>query len=468
MKDIKLWYAYNEKDEVVRIEDIKEDEKYHCPCCGEGVYPKALNSKKVTMHFCHENGKSCSINGGENFIHKFVKEVAFQKGQQIKVNTEDGIKEYTIDEIIQEKSYKTSLGDYRPDITLLTKEGERIFIEICNTNRKSIDKYWGKWLYLSNMVIELKAKDLINNKFEIGILEPIFPTFENMSNSDWKSLTGHSVTAEERRKFLTNLYKNIYDWKNGKDNLDDIAFIIMRGVEYLFNKFTVDAFIDKYICSGIDKEIILETVNNNTKIWGIIRAGNYSKFSKIIKSLERIFNIEYKSVGVYRRPSRKYPYGEHPTEYYKIKDTKIKWNWEYGDSINFTKFNKTIAMLKEVSLEYKILDWINAENKTYLESIGKSFKPTKTMKDNYYLRCKDDEIKRILNVHKKIFPEQNSNEDKIKFIKSYYNNPDYYLQDLKLLYDSVEDLVNIMESIWNQDAKEIKKIAEEEIKRKEE
>ena len=89
------------------------------------------------------------------------------------------------------------------------------------------------------------------------------------------------------------------------------------------------------------------------------------------------------------------------------------------------------------------------------------------MKDNYYLRCKDDEIKRILNVHKKIFPEQNSNEDKIKFIKSYYNNPDYYLQDLELLYDGVEDLVNIMESIWNQDAKEIKKIAEEEIKRKE-
>lgn len=468
MKEVKLWYAYNEKDEVVRIEDIKEDEKYHCPCCGEGVYPKALNSKKVTMHFCHENGKSCSINGGENFIHKFVKEVAFQKGQQIKVNTEDGIKEYTIDEIILEKSYKTSLGDYRPDITLLTKEGERIFIEICNTNRKSIDKYWGKWLYLSNMVIELKAKDLINNKFEIGILEPIFPTFENMSNSDWKSLTGHSVTTEERRRFLTNLYKAIYDWKNGEDNLDDIAFIIMRGVEYLFNKFTVDAFIDKYICSGIDKEIILETVNNNTKIWGIIRAGNYSKFSKIIKSLERIFNIEYKSVGVYRRPSRKYPYGEHPTKYYKIKDTKIKWNWEYGDSINFTKFNKTIAMLKETSLEYKILDWINAENKTYLESIGKSFKPTKTMKDNYYLRCKDDEIKRILNVHKKIFPEQNNDEDKIKFIKLYYNVPDYYLKDLELLYNGVEDLVNMMESIWNQDAKEIKKIAEEEIKREEE
>ena len=31
------------------------------------------------------------------------------------------------------------------------------------------------------------------------------------------------------------------------------------------------------------------------------------------------------------------------------------------------------------------------------------------------------------------------------------------MQDLELLYDGVEDLVNIMESIWNQDAKEFKK-----------
>ena len=440
MRDVKLWYAYNEKDEVVRIENVKEDEKYHCPCCGENIYPKAINSDKVTSHFCHESGKSCSINGGENFIHKFVKEVTFKKGEIIEVNTEEGIKKYAIAEVILEKTYNTTLGDYRPDITLITECGERIFVEICNTNKKSFKKYYCKWLDLGSMVIELKVEDLINSKFEIGILEPIFPTFENMNNSDWKALTGHNVTSEERRKFLTNLYKAIYDWKNGKDNLDDIAFIILRGVDYLFNyRVTVDTFIDKYICSGIGKEPLINAIKRNKSDWNKVHHKNYH----IVLGIERkLKNIE--------RDSNKSLYDESYTCY------------EFDeDKPTFSQLNKNIATLKNNLLYAKILDWVNAENKTYLESIGKSFKPTKTMKDSYYLRCKDEEIKRILNIHKKIFPEQNTNEDKIKFIESYYNNPNYYLQDLELLYEGVEDLVNIMENIWNQDSKEIKEIAEE-------
>lgn len=387
MKEVKLWYAYNEKDEVVRIEDIKECEKYHCPCCGEGVYPKALKSKKVTMHFCHENGKSCSINGGENFIHKFVKEVAFQKGQQIKVNTEDSIKDYTIDEIILEKSYKTSLGDYRPDITIITECGERIFIEICNTNRKSIDKYWGKWLYLGNIVIELKAKDLINNKFEIGTLEPIFPTFENMSNSDWKSLTGYSVTNEEKREFLTNLYKAIYDWKNGKNNLDKAIDIL---VEYTFKKSVADnkkrfdyanKIIDKYICDTVDKKYIKENIENAIKLKSHERIEKYRKeqdlfikqksiWRDVERKVMKYFNIKLEwDKEYYRNWKGKLKNYYIPRYYYRKDKEKIYLNLDFSGKfscdITIAIFKNNIAKIKSVIYNKPIEYYLENENELY-------------------------------------------------------------------------------------------------------
>ena len=39
---------------------------------GDSTTSDTINSDKVTSHFCHDSGKSCSTNGGENFIHKFV------------------------------------------------------------------------------------------------------------------------------------------------------------------------------------------------------------------------------------------------------------------------------------------------------------------------------------------------------------------------------------------------------------
>lgn len=244
MKDVKLWFAYDKNKEVIKIGDADINKTYFCPCCGADVFPKATKSKKVSMHFCHVSGESCSDNGGESYIHKWIKTVLFTPNQSIKVNTKDGIKEYAIKEVEIEKRYETSQGDYIPDISVLTHEGENIFVEICNTNKKSIDKYWLKWFELGKMVIELKVKDVLDNNFELGILEPIYEDsdkFGRFKEKDYKELVGKKVDDKEREKIET-LYNRVYNYINGNEKID------------IFMKYGTNG-VYEYVCERIRKEI---------------------------------------------------------------------------------------------------------------------------------------------------------------------------------------------------------------------
>ena len=269
MRDVKLWFAYNENKEVIKIGDADINKTYFCPCCGADVFPKATKSKKVTMHFCHVSGESCSDNGGESYIHKWIKTVLFTPNQSIKVNTKDGIKEYTVKEVEIEKRYETSQGDYIPDISVLTHEGENIFVEICNTNKKSIDKYWLKWFELGKMVIELKVKDVLDNNFELGILEPIYEDsdkFGRFKEKDYKELVGKKVDDKEKIR-IKELYNDIYDYRNGKISIDKIFR------NYVYCK----CYIKEYVCETIVDDVIRDM--NKYEI-ALKKNENYEKIMK--------------------------------------------------------------------------------------------------------------------------------------------------------------------------------------------
>lgn len=253
MKDIKLWFAYDENEEVIEIENATKGKLYHCPCCGAEVYAKALNSKEVSMHFCHANGKSCSTNSGESYVHKWAKNVLFTVGQSFKVNTKDGIKEYTVEKIDIEKRYDTANGEYVPDITITTTNNERIFVEIYNTSKKSIKKYYLKWFALKSMVIEIDIKRI--NKSEI--LTPIYEDtdrFFHFKDEDYKDISDKQNIDEDTKERIRILYNDIYDYVVKDGSIENI----LKYKPY---------YLSKYICKSIEDNIRKDINDYNFLKW---------------------------------------------------------------------------------------------------------------------------------------------------------------------------------------------------------
>lgn len=140
----------DDKSSYIGIDKADLTKKYYCPCCGGEVFPKALNSTVIKMHFCHRN-KSCNNEDIRHFLAKW-----------------DFVNKTCIDELDLsynkaeiEKSFQTKYGKYTPDVTLYLEDGTQIFLEIKNTNPKTSD-YILKWCELGCDVIEY---DIKNNKF---------------------------------------------------------------------------------------------------------------------------------------------------------------------------------------------------------------------------------------------------------------------------------------------------------------
>ena len=140
----------DDKSSYIGIDKADLTKKYYCPCCGGEVFPKALNSTVIKMHFCHRN-KSCNNEDIRHFLAKW-----------------DFVNKRCIDELNLsynkaeiEKSFQTKYGKYTPDVTLYLEDGTQIFLEIKNTNPKTSD-YILKWCELGCDVIEY---DIKNNKF---------------------------------------------------------------------------------------------------------------------------------------------------------------------------------------------------------------------------------------------------------------------------------------------------------------
>ena len=146
----------NECANYVHIEDVKDGIKYYCPCCKGEIKPRAYKKDeeyKVQPHFYHVTG-GCTE---ESYVHYICKTWLFEKGCKFIVNDST----YVVSSVEVEKTFHTSFGDYRPDITVTTEDNKIFFFEIKYTNKKN-ELYAPKWDELGCDVVEVDVKEFIN------------------------------------------------------------------------------------------------------------------------------------------------------------------------------------------------------------------------------------------------------------------------------------------------------------------
>ena len=464
--DIKLWYALNSNEKVVRIADAKKGEEYFCPCCGAEVLPRALNSEKIRPHFYHKKGESCS----EEEIHKWVKKDLFKVGQSIKVNTCKGIKEYIIKDILIEKTYKTSVGDYRPDISLVTTDGSVIFVEVCNNNKKSIERYFDKWFELGNTVIEIKAKEVIENNFNLDILEPIYDDddrFRHFNGWDYRKLFGDidessKRKAERIRENLKRIYNIMYDLKHNKTDIRN-ALYRLSWVYREYDAYGLYKIIDKYVCKCC-KDIFFEKYKNYV---GVLldslnkEFGTHYNINPLENKKIEIGYHEYKNNIDFRLYDTYASIVAQHRNYCLRKriDEKIKNDEEYqhiekeldficGLSWRIEENDKTIQSIKRIN-KYKLDDIqinalikplkdINDFYRQKLETEEDLKNKKKEIIERYYTDKNDDEISKLIELAnggydfkidseqvKKIYTDLVLKDSSIEFVNFLFRNIEY-------------------------------------------
>ncbi len=149
-----LIVAYDGNDEFANLTHVKKADKekdYFCPCCGGIVKPWALNSDKEQSHYYHKTGKCTK----ESQLHFFCKNWLFKEGSKFYIDKEL----FEVSSVNIEKTYHTSFGDFKPDVTVHTTNGKIIYFEMFFTNRKTGDDYFCKWDELGNDVVEVNIKE---------------------------------------------------------------------------------------------------------------------------------------------------------------------------------------------------------------------------------------------------------------------------------------------------------------------
>lgn len=234
----------------IHIQDAKEGIEYYCPCCKGIVKPRAYKDDKeyqVQAHYYHENG-GCNE---ETFLHYICKTWLFDIGCKFKI--EDNI--YYVEKIETEKTYETSFGGYRPDITVHTTIGKVFFFEIKYSNKKT-EHYIPKWDELGNDVVEVDVRYFINQKFENDI-----PKF-NLIYSNGECF----IKTYTRKDYDDLIAKRKLEWKrqdkiNYKIMWERLDWFWLRIQDYKLNNCDIEN-VKKAFCelSDKDKELCFEII----------------------------------------------------------------------------------------------------------------------------------------------------------------------------------------------------------------
>ena len=201
----------------------------------------------MQAHFAHKSG-GCSE---ESFVHFICKNWLFEKGCQFKVN---GVT-YEVSDIQTEKTLHTNFGDYRPDIIVNTSEGKQFFFEIKYTNKKT-ELYAPKWDELGNDVVEVDAREFINNKHTNEI-----PEFK-LIYSDGECF----IKSYSRTDYEDTIAKRKLEWKR-QDKLN--YKIQWERLDWFWN--TLQEYINKNVASEIVLQKFEETgLDNIESCWNIV------------------------------------------------------------------------------------------------------------------------------------------------------------------------------------------------------
>lgn len=189
--------SVDESANYIHIDDVKDNVEYYCPCCKGIIKPRAYKKDinyQVQPHFYHEMG-GCNE---ETFVHYICKTWLFEKGCKFMVNNT----EHEVEDILSEKTLRTSFGDYRPDIIVTTISGKIFYFEIKTTNRKT-EHYIPKWDELGNDVVEVDTRYFINQKYKNDI--PMFNLIYSNGECFIKTYT--------RNEYDTTIAQRKLQWK---------------------------------------------------------------------------------------------------------------------------------------------------------------------------------------------------------------------------------------------------------------
>ena len=288
----------------IHIKDAKENTVYYCPCCKGIVKPRAYKEGidyQVQSHYYHENG-GCNE---ESFVHYICKMWLFEKDSKFIVN---GC-EYSVNNIDTEKIYTTSFGNYRPDITVYTKEGKVFFFEIKYSNKKT-EHYIPKWDEIGNDVVEVDARYFINQKVENNIPEfnliysdgECFIKFYTRKDYD-ETIALRKLEWKRQDKLNYKIMWEKLDWfwntlqefKNGSCELNDVVsgFEVL---DYDDMNFCIE-IIKKIKCVKLYK-ILIPIINS--MFLDIINAYDIKPYKKVVFVQEspRVFYIAYEITNI--------------------------------------------------------------------------------------------------------------------------------------------------------------------------
>lgn len=261
-----LIIAYDGNDEFANLIHVKKadrDKEYYCPCCGGIVKPRALDSNKEQSHYYHVSGKCTK----ESQLHFFCKNWLFEKGSKFYI----GEILHEVDFIEIEKTEHTPFGDYRPDITATTTDGQVIYFELFFTNRKTGDDYFCKWDYLENDVVEINIKEYMV-KTDITTIPHFNYLYHNgvcyskpYVKRDLYANTIARIKHELTRQSVLNYKARIeqLDWFWQKIINKDSHEEILKAISYMEYDDMVSCYeiIKRKQCVKYLKDDVLDTIN---------------------------------------------------------------------------------------------------------------------------------------------------------------------------------------------------------------
>ena len=274
--NVKLWFARNKKNEIVTIDEIKKDcrETYNCPICNTVLLPKAIQSVKITPHFAHFDSSQCD---SESHIHWWFKNKLIEPGDEFKIIT-DKERTYICKQISLEKSFSTSFGEYRPDLTVITENNETIFFEMAFSNKKKVNDYLDIWVELNNIVVEVNIKDMMKfseqptfkSLFHIGKSFNFRKNDVNLSIIEkYKRLICKDGVSEDVKKRVRNLDWFWLDVLNYHKGFRDIAYMTNL-IDNTDSKDLniIEEILNKKACVGLYKEYL---DHKSEKVWSKLK-----------------------------------------------------------------------------------------------------------------------------------------------------------------------------------------------------
>lgn len=361
-ENVNLWFSKVENGEIVTIDEINENNKskYYCPMCGSEVIPKAIKEDAImSSHFAHIDKSKCS---GEGMVHYWFKNKLLIKGDKfiVKTNTNH---EYICDEVLIEQSYNVGDKVYKPDVTIITKCGNKIFFEMNYSNKKKIEDYLDIWLELRSIVVEVDVKALMTwNKGILPEFKALF--YDGKCFNVKKNNLYHNTIGKYKEK----IYRENDCNNDLKERIKKLNWFWIDVNKYIKREVDIDYMVDIIdIIEDQDREVI-EEILNKPKCIDLLEKYITKKVDNIYKVIS--LNVENKLGEDYIRyidkfiGTRGYSSNKRMLGEIKIKDISDSCFCSY-DVVRHSKeyiIEKCNSYIEKIILYNIIKDNINVYN----------------------------------------------------------------------------------------------------------